>query len=135
MMLLTVVVLPLVCRRDEHIKYIGRCVTYDEIARVSDHSSGTESRAITLRSTPSTGERCKVDFELGLSKTSRTKAATGVVDGLQIGLGADVLLDERLQRLVASNELVHKCLEYESRVTSPGVEVLVVVRDSSYQKL
>jgi hypothetical protein len=110
-------------------------VTYDKVARVGNHSSGTESRAITLRSTPSTGERCKVDFELGLSKTSRTKTTTGVVDSLQIGLGADVLLDERLQRLVSSNELVYKCLEYESRVTSPGVEVLVDVRNISYQEL
>jgi hypothetical protein len=108
-------------------------VTHDEVARVSDHSSSTESRAITLRSAPSTGERCKVDFELGLSKTSRTETTTGVVDSLQIGLGADVLLDERLQRLVASNELVYKCLEHESRVTSPGIKVLLQVRDSSYQ--
>jgi hypothetical protein len=107
-------------------------VTYDEVARVSDHGGSTESRAITLRSAPSTGERCKVDFELGLSKTTRTKTTTGIVDSLQLSLSADVLLDERLQRLVSSNELVHKCLEYESRVTSPGVEVLPEVSDCQY---
>lgn len=106
-------------------------MTHDKVARISDHSGGTESRAITLRSTPSTGERCKVDLELGLSKTSGAKTTTRVIDCLQLGLSADVLLDERLQRLVTSNELVHKCLEHESRVTSPGVEVLIVVRNRS----
>jgi hypothetical protein len=108
-------------------------LTHDEVAGVCNHSSRTESRTITLRSTPSTSERCKVDFELGLSKTSGTKTATGVVDSLQVGLGTDILLDKRLQRLVASNELIHKCLEHESRITGPGVEVLVDVRDGSYR--
>jgi hypothetical protein len=71
----------------------------------------------------------EVDFKLGLSKTSGTKTTAGVVDSLQVGLSTDVLLDERLQRLVTSDELVHKCLEHESRVTSPGVEVFIEVRN------
>jgi hypothetical protein len=71
----------------------------------------------------------KVDFKLGLSKTSGTKTTAGVVDSLQVGLSTDVLLNERLQGLVTSNELVHKCLEHESRVTSPSIKVFIEVRN------
>lgn len=98
-------------------------MTHNQVARISDQSSSTKSRAITLRPAPSTSERCKVDFKLGLGKTSRTKATARIVDSLQVGLSTDVLLDKGLQRLVASDELVYKCLECQSRVTSPGVEV------------
>jgi len=109
-------------------------MTHDQVARVSDQSGSTESRAITLRSTPSTRKRSKVDFELGLGKASGTETTAGIVDSLQIGLGTDVLLDQRLKRLVASDELVYKCLEREGRVTSPGVEVWKEIRNGSYEK-
>ena len=89
-------------------------VAHNKVTGVGDHSSRTESGTITLRSTPSTSERCKVDFEFGLSKTSRTKTTTGVVNSLQFGLSTDILLNQRFQRFVASNELVHECLEHKS---------------------
>lgn len=110
-------------------------MTHNQVARISNQSGSTESRAITLRSAPSTSERCKVDLEFGLGKASGAKAAAGIVDSLQVGLSTDVLLDEGFQRLVASNELVDKCLEREGRVTSPGVKVWKEVRNGSYEKI
>lgn len=88
--------------------------THNEVTRISNHGSRTQSRAITLRSAPSTGEGSEVDFELWLSKSARAKTTARVVDLLQIGLSTDVLLNERLQRFIAGDELIYKRLEHKS---------------------
>lgn len=95
-----------------------------EMVSVRNKSRSTHGRTVALRTTPGTSVRGQVDVELRLTE-SRTvgERAGGVGDGLDLGLGGDVLLDEWLEGGVSGEELMDQGLHCQAGVAGPGVDV------------
>lgn len=96
----------------------------NEMVSVRNKGRSAHGRTLTLRTTPGAGVCGQVDVELWLteSRTVRERAG-GVGDGLKLGLGGDVLLDELLEGGVSGEEFVDQGLHCQAGVTGPGVDV------------
>ena len=96
----------------------------NEMVSVRNKGRSAHGRTLTLRTTPGTSVRGQVDVELWLteSRTVRERAG-GVGDGLKLGLGGDVLLDELLEGSVSGEEFVDQGLHCQTGVAGPGVDV------------
>jgi hypothetical protein len=68
--------------------------TYNQPLAKGNKSSGSESRTITLRTTPRAGECGLIHVELGFTQATTGEGARGIGDRLEIGLGANVFLND-----------------------------------------
>jgi hypothetical protein len=101
----------------------GYQITYDQPLAKGNQGSGSQSRAITLRTTPSPCVGTLVHVEFGLTQTTGGKRARGVGDCLDIRLGADILFDHGEEGGVTVLELINQDLHGQGRVTSPSIVV------------
>ena len=101
----------------------GYQITYDQPLAKGNQGSGSESRTITLRTTPSPSVGTLVHVEFGLTQTTRGKRARWVGDCLDIRLGADILFDHGEESGVTVLELINQDLHGQGRVTSPSIVV------------
>ena len=92
---------------------------------VSHEGDRTQRRAISLRTTPRTGELRQVDHVFGLAEAETVGETAGRVGhGLELGLGDDIVLDLGLEsRVVLFHKGIDNALEDEGAITRPCVPV------------
>jgi len=99
----------------------------NEVVGIRDQGSGSQGGPVSLRTAPVAVEARPIRVVFGLSQTSARgeQRARWVVDGLQDGLGVDVVLNVHAELLVSVDKLVNERLERQGGISAPGVEVCV----------
>lgn len=92
---------------------------------VSHEGNGTQRRAISLRTTPGTGELGQVDHVFGLTEATAVRETAGRVGhGLELGLGDDIVLDLGLEsRVVLFHKSINNAFEDQGAIARPCVPV------------
>ena len=104
----------------------GASTVKEEIGVFGEHS-GTNSRTISLGTTPTSSVRTAVDVELGLADTAAGEPAAGVVGVLKLlGLGSEIF-EVLLERGVAVEELIQDDFVDQTAVSCPLVVVVGAV--------
>ena len=100
----------------------------DEVVAVLDQGGSPQGRAIPLRTTPVAIVSRAIGHELWLTEaaTVRQEGSRGIADGLENGLGVDVVIDVRLEGLVPEEELINECPESQGGIARPSEEVVRV---------